>query len=376
MSGVLPPISVMEIVHSMEVGGMERVVMHLVRNMDRSRYRPIVVCIARKGDFALALEETDVPVLCLDKPPGVSLAAPRKLAGMIRDHQVRIVHMHNSGPFFTGTLASVLRRVPVRVYTDHARDFPDRWRVMMTERVLGRLIDRAVAVSEETRQNLIRYLSIPANKIQVIPNGVEAPQVPPDDDLAELRREFGAGPGDLLVVVIARLEAQKAIHRMIDAARIVHERLPHVRFLVVGGGNLEGQLREMIRDRNLEEVFHLAGWRLDATALLAAADVFALSSNWEGLPMSLLEAIALSKPAVCPNVGDVGKAILDGESGCLVKPNDAAALAETLIGLLTDPERMAAMGARARRLFDERFGAATMARQYEALFEEVLCRKA
>jgi glycosyltransferase involved in cell wall biosynthesis len=375
MTRVSSPVTVMEIVHSMEVGGMERVVANLARRMDPARFRPMVVCIARKGGFAPGLEADGFEVVSLDKPPGVDLGAALRLARLIRKRRIDVVHLHNSGPLFTGTLAAVLTRVPVRIYTDHARVFPDRRRVMWTETALVRGIDRVVAVSDETRANMIRYLHVPAERIVVIPNGVEAPPETTEAQRLAARAEFGIAADAPLVVAVARLQPQKAIDRLIEAAALVRERVPAARFLVVGGGALEADLRVLVRDRGLDGVFHLAGLRMDPHVFLAAADVFALSSDWEGMPMSLLEALALGKPTACPDVGDVAKAVRTGETGILVRPGDATALADALTELLADPAGARAMGARGRALFGECFDAATMTRRYTQLFEEVLCRK-
>lgn len=371
----MPPIGVMEIVHSLEIGGMERVVLNLVKHLDRERFRPLVVCIACLGDFAPLASELGVPVICLDKPPGVSLKAPINLAGLIKSENVRILHLHNSGPLFTGTLAGLLARAPVRVYTDHARKFPDRRRVMMTEAILLKLIDRVVAVSEETRKNLIKYLHASPDKVTVVPNGVSRPQPVSQQERAALRAKFRIPENAPLVSTVARLEPQKAIDRLIEAAVLVRRRVPDAHFLVAGGGSMFDELTAKVRVVQLENNFHLAGWRSDVAAVLATGDLFVLSSDWEGLPMTILEALALERPVVCPDVGDVGRAVIDGHNGRLTPPGDIPALAEAIGDLLLNPDAAREMGRRGSELFGDQFGAARMTRNYEKIFEEVLCRK-
>ncbi len=365
------PIGIAQIVHSLEIGGMERVAMYLATRVDRARFRPLVVCLTVRGDFADAIEAAGVEVVALGKGPGVDLRLPFRLARILRERNVRIVHAHNSGPWFTGGLARLIGGLDGAVVTDHSRPYPEKWTVRCVERVLAHAV-RVVSVSEDNRQLLHQHIGIPLAKIRVIPNGVEAPSPPSPERLADLRREFGIDGRDVIGVCVARLEAQKAHEVLIDAVKSVADRGVPLRVLCVGMGSREDELRALAAQKGVGDRVLFVGKRIDATDLLFLADLFVLSSDWEGLPMSVLEALGVGLPVVGTRVGDMELAVKDSVNGFLCPPRDWAALADALETLANDAERRRAMGAAGRDLFAREFHVDRMVERYAAIYEECL----
>ncbi|MDP8223575.1 MAG: glycosyltransferase [Candidatus Lernaella stagnicola] len=359
---------VAQVVHSLEVGGMERVASHLAMNMSAA-YRPIVVCLTVKGDFAPMLEEAGIEVVALDKQPGRDLTLPRRLARVFADRHVGIVHVHNSGPMFTGTCAGKLAGVKGIVVTDHSRKFPERRSVVITEYVLSRLVNAIVSVSDDNKRDLIEKMLWPARKITVIANGVAPVPEVTAAKRAELREEFGLREDEPVVLTVARLEPQKNLAVLVEAARRVRDRGVAGRFIVAGEGSERPKLEKLIAEYDLADRVTLAGWRLDSLSLYGIASVMALSSDWEGLPMSILEAMSAGLPVVSPGVGDVPKAVVNGENGFLIPPQNPDELAEALAGLLTDANQRAAFGEAGRSVWAARYSVGHMMGEYEAIYE-------
>jgi glycosyltransferase involved in cell wall biosynthesis len=346
---------------------MERVVAHLATHLS-PRYRPLVICLTVKGHFAPMLEGAGVEVIALGKREGKDLGLPRRLARLLRDRGIRVMHAHNSGPMFTGVLAAKLAGVRCAVVTDHCRAYPERPTVAAAEFVLARLADELVSVSEDNKRDLIEQLRWPAAKIRVIHNGVAA--VPELDEPAaqRLRAELGLEPPTPTVLTLARLEAQKNIPLLIDAAARLRRRGVGCRFLVAGDGAARPEIERAIAAHGLADSFTLLGWRLDAPALYRVADILALSSDWEGLPMCLLEAMSAGLPTAATDVGDVAKAIEHNRTGLLVPRGDADKLADALAALAVDAAKRRAFGAAAREVWQASFSVDHMVRRYEELY--------
>ncbi len=363
----MEPITVAQVVHSLEVGGMERVATHLAMHLS-PRFRSLVVCLTCAGHFAPALAAAGVEVLALGKKPGKDLHLPRRLARIFRERRVRVVHAHNSGPMFTGGVAAKLAGARRFIVTDHCRCYPERPTVVATEWLLARLADDLVSVSEENRRCLIENLHWPARKIRVIPNGVAAiPEISPDER-ARLRAEFGLRNGEAVALTVARLEKQKNIANLVEVARRLRERCAACKMVVAGEGSERPALERRIAAHGLGDNVLLAGWRLDAPALYRIADLTILPSDWEGLPMSVLEAMSAGLPVVATDVGDVHTAVAHGRSGLLVPAKAPGRLADAVAELLGDVDKRRAFGAAGQAIWRERYSVEHMVARYEELY--------
>ena len=366
-------VRVMEIANSLGFGGgMERVVFDTARLLDKSRFEVAVTgLMATPGDYPSLLAAQGIEVIVLGKEPGIDLALPARYARMLRARRIDVVHMHNSGPLFTGTIAALLARVPGRVYTEHGRRWPDRARTTRIERALLSRVSAVTAVSEASAANLRRYLRVPERKLRVVLNGIEDPAATPATPPPEL---FADLPGPTIGYV-GRMEHVKGVDVLLDATRLLAERFPTLRLLAVGDGTLEDDLTRRAADLGLGGVVRFTGLRTDVPAILRGLDALVLPSRSEGLPMTLLEAFGLSVPVVATRVGGVPELVVGGVTGLLCPPEDPAALADAIARLLASPDLRREIGARARRVFEERLDARRMIGAFEALFEEAASRR-
>jgi glycosyltransferase involved in cell wall biosynthesis len=226
-----------------------------------------------------------------------------------------------------------------------------------------------VAVSRSQVPDL-RGLGYRAERVRVIPNGL--PALRPTRNRAEVRRELGLGDDDVAAILVAVLRPEKRADRFVDAVSRAHSFDPRVRGLVVGGGPQLDEIRARAGAAGSGVI--VLGERTDVPDLIAAADIVCVTSDVEGLPMSVLEAMALARPIVATDVGGLREVILPGQTGSLVPATDTAAFTDEILDLASDPVRRAALGEEAFRRFHEQYTVERMVDGYVALFSDLLER--
>ncbi|MFN0097661.1 MAG: glycosyltransferase [Gemmatimonadaceae bacterium] len=361
---------VLHIVPDLGVGGLPRVAETLCRATDPARFDVRVLCLNFLGEIAQQLRSDGYAVYDLprDGVDGPDRFASRRVAALYRRERIDVVHTHNTQAFMHGGVAAMLAPGRRLIHTDHARAFPDRLRYYVIERILSTVAHRVVGVSEHTTENLHRYEWIPRRKLLTIPNGIESRLFEGDVDRNALRASLGVPLDAELLLLGARLEEQKGITYLLKAmARLLPARA-RLHFAVAGEGSLRESLEAEAVALGIRAHVHFVGVRLDMPKLLRAADLFVLPSNWEGLPMIVLEALAARCPIVATSVGGVPSAVRDGDTGYLVPPQDPGQLAQALARALDEPEERARRAQRGRALFDQAFSAEAMARRYESLY--------
>ncbi|MBL8997556.1 MAG: glycosyltransferase family 4 protein [Gemmatimonadetes bacterium] len=368
-------IRVLQVTHDLGVGGLPRVVETLCRSIDPERFDVSALCLNFGGELAEMLTADGFTVSVLEqaarKPDYLS---SWRVARFLRAGHFDVVHSHNTQPFLDAAIGTLLSDAGVLVHTDHARDFPDKLRYMVLEHLLSWRAFKVVGVSEHTTENLNRYEWIPRRKLATIPNGIDGRLFDRAIDRPAVRASLGVPEGAVVALFASRLEAQKDVPTLLDAFVLLRDRVPALHLVVAGQGSLRESLVARATALGIGDRVHFAGVRLDIPDVLRAADLFVLSSTWEGLPMVILEALAARCPIVSTAVGGVPSAIEDGVSGLLVPPRDPVRLAAGIERAARDPELRRRLAERGRAVFEERFSAAAMARRYEALYEEG-CRR-
>ena len=342
--------------------------------LDRSRFVPRICATRATSAGHPALEASGTPLLVLNRRSTASLGSWRPLLDLLRSERIDIVHAHKFGSNLWGSLLGRLTGVPVIIAHEHTWSFEgDRKRVLLDRHVIVRLANVVLAVSQQDRERMISIERLPPEKVVHLPNGVSPlPETPGVD----VRAEVGVTASAPLVVSVSVLRAQKALDVLVRAARLVHAALPEARFLFVGDGPERDALTALVRELALEDVVLLPGHRADVGNVLAAADVVASSSAFEGSPLALMEAIGAGKPVVATRVGGVSEIVRDGVEGLLVPAGDPASLADALVTLLRDGEQRARMGAAGRERQRAEFDINVMVRRLEAIYESFFARTA
>ena len=289
----------------------------------------------------------------------------------LRDRPVDIVHVHS--PYVAAWARLAILTLPARarpavVSTEHNAWSTFKAPTRLLNAWTARFDDATIAVSEETRTSM----SGPARaRCETLVHGVDVASLRAlRSERAAVRAELGVADSTVLVGTVANYHPKKDWPNLLRAACIVADADPAVRFLSVGQGPLQSQVETLHRELDLEGVVTLTGHRPDATRLMAACDVFALASQWEGLPVAVMEALALGLPIVATAVGGVAETFTDGVDARLVPPGDPAALADAILDVAHDESLRIKLAAAASAGAEE-FDAARAQRRIEEIYRTV-----
>jgi glycosyltransferase involved in cell wall biosynthesis len=368
-------IHIMQVTFGMNIGGMERVIMELCRYVDPAKYRLSICCISARGPLADRMESEGVQVVfCKNQSKFGKYFRGFELGRVFREQKVDLLHTHHMPAFIDSTLGALLARVPILINTDHCKQYPIEMRWQILEKGCSLVADAIVGVSAHTRDELIQYQRIAPSKLHVIRNGIDVTFTRPDTP-EDIRRELGLAPDDIVIGTAARLEPQKGLDLLIDAVPHIAKVLPKVRVVIVGGGSLEEELRQRAAALGVGARVIITGYRTDAVDVMRTFDLFVQTSIFEGMPMALLEAMALEKPIVASSVGGVPEVVEDGVTGTLLHDRAPEHLARAVLDFLVDPAVGRRVGAAGRARYEQHFTARAMVSQYEQLYHHFLAQK-
>jgi glycosyltransferase involved in cell wall biosynthesis len=361
-------------VRGSSIHGVSRLFSWWFARYDSSRFEVGLVGLKHPEPATRWLDEQGIPVHHL----GRGRFDPRILSDLValtRRRRARILHVHGYAAADFGRVAARLAGAKL-VLHEHFADPRMPGYQGLADRLLAPLTDRAIAVSRSTREFLVKERCVPAERVRLIWNGAPLAEFAPAgrERALAVRRELGL-PADAPVIgSIGRLNAQKGHRFLLDAAALLRARRPDVWTLIVGDGDLMDELRQQAARLGLDDRVVFAGHRTDVPDLLAALDVFCISSLYEGTPLALFEAMAAGSSIVSTAVDGCREIVEDESNGLLVPPADAAALAGALGRVLTDAALREALGRQALE-DSRRYDVKTCVQQMEALYEEVLREK-
>ena len=361
------------LITGLHIGGAEKAFLELMKCLDRARFEPIVGALVG-GELIPEFERLGVRVYDFRMRHRLDLRALLRLRRALRAERPDILHTRLIRADWAGRLVGRACRVPVIVSTvPMVEDARRRWPWNAVDRWTARTNQAIIALSDYVKQELIRVEKLDPEKFHVIPNGVvdEGWQEVGQD--RRIRELLGVPPGTRLAGVVSRLEApRKGHHIFLDAMARLAARYPDVHGVLIGDGPGRAALEQRARALGLAGRITFAGTQRDVKAWLAALDLFVLPSLHEGFPMAIVEAMAAGRPIIATAVAGVPDLVVDGETGRLVPPGDAVALAAALEKLLDDPVCARRFGAAARRRYEERFEMRQVACRIEALYEQLL----
>lgn len=376
------PQRVCMVVNNLDVGGLEKVVISLLQNLDRGRVQPSLICLNGPGKL---FDEVQLPAqdtLVLNKrqrklgPVSVDVDSLMAIRRFLKRREIQLVHAHNAAPLiYAGLARHSLRPRPAMLYSEHNQIYSASDSARKKFKLYVRLADQIVAVSHDLERTL-QQVGVP-RPVQVIHNGIDGARFSLVDG-GRVRAELGAGPDDFLVGTGVVLSKQKGIEYLIQAARSVLAQTADIpslagrkiRFVVAGDGPLRQALEASAQD--LGDRFSFLGYRGDMPDFISALDLYVLPSLWEGLPLALCEALAMGKPVLCTSVGGNPEVILDGENGFVVPPKDPPALAAAILKAAAEPDRLARLQAKNRERFEHGFSVRAMVDAHHRLFDRML----
>lgn len=351
------------------MGGQEFRVLSEAREMSRRGHQVVIAAPGNSQLVRLALHE-GIP--CESIPVGFSgwgCLLPTFLK-LIEKHQIQIIHTHGSQDSWMAALAGRFSSYqPVIVRTRH-KSTPVS--ASFRHALLYRWLPHAVTTTgEAVRQQLIDHNGLDPAAVFSIPTGVDMQRFQSGFPNGAFKQGLGIQSGQPVVGTVSFLRSEKGMDVLIDAMCLLKKKFPLVCCLMVGAGPERQKLFDQIRERNLEETVVLTGFREDIPELLKVMDVFVLPSLEEGMPQSLLQAMAMERPVVASSVGGVPEVIRNGETGLLVQPRDPVALAHQIAWLLREPGQGKAMGQAGRQLIVCHYSVESMVTKTEALYSSL-----
>lgn len=360
-------------------GGAQETVLHSARGLIEEGWRVLIICGPDnrhdEGDLTTEAENLGATVLNLRslhrRPSPMDLVALASMVVLLRRVKPHVVHTHSSKAGLLGRVAAFVARVPVIVHTVHGWSYNDQMRpivrgvVIRGERWLSRITDTLVVVSAADEVHG-RQVGITRTRYRLIRSGV---------DLQDFRGSVRRKHSPPCVGTVTRYAEQKDLRTFVRSAEMLLRSHPEVTYRMVGAGPLLEQLRLEVKERSLEDRISCDGPTRDVPGVMSKMSVFVLTSLWEGLPRTLLEATAAGLPIVSTDLPGVRELIEHEVSGLLVPTRSPEAVALAVARLLDDPDAAAAMVAAARARLDG-FDVKTMVRETVLLYDELLATAA
>lgn len=382
------PIHVMHVIARLNVGGPALQVILLTTRMVPPAFVSTLVCGRvgpHEGDMAYLAEAQGitpvyVPELGRELSPLRDIITLFKLWRLMRQMRPDVVHTHTAKAGFVGRVAAWLARVPVRVHTFHGHVFHGYFGPRKTaffqalERLTARLTDRLIAVSPLLKEELATtYRIAPSQKIAVAPEGPDLSRyLQTPRHLGTFRSQFGLPPAAPLIGIVGRLVPIKNHALFLQAAQRVRQSLPEAHFVIIGDGELREALSVQAQALSLAESVTFTGFLRDLCPVYSDLDLVVISSNNEGTPVSIIEALAAGVPVVSTAVGGVPDLLDGGRFGTLVPPGDADALAGAMLAALNSPPTD--QDDRRQRVA-EQFGIDRLVADLSTLYRDLLARK-
>ena len=391
MGSDFEPIRVLHVIARLNIGGTASHVILLTQLLSTPRFAPLLVAgqvSPAEGDMSyLAAEKGVTPYIIPELGREIrwqdDVIVLWKFYRLMRAQRPTIVHTHTAKAGLLGRVAAKLAGVPIIVHTFHGHVFHSYFSPRKTqlflwlERLLGKLTDAIITVSPQQRAEILAYGIGAPDKVRAIDLGLELEQfVDRRGPRGKFRQELGIGADVPLIGIVARLVPVKGHAYFLAAAQQVLAQFADAEFVIIGDGELRGALEQQADVSGIRPHVHFTGFRRDLADIYADLDVVVLSSLNEGLPVSLIEAMAAGKPVVAAQVGGVRDLVAHEKTGLLVPPKDSLALAQGISRMLSLPlQARVAMGQAGRASVYPKYQINTLVENVEALYEELLARK-
>jgi len=362
------PIRVLHLVPVFDVGGMEVGVTKLVNGTNLDRVRADVCSFTPVGRFRERLAP-HVRLFELERRSAFDGRLVNQLRRLLARERFDVVHTHHWGTLCEGWAAARLARVPHIVHGEHGT-MESRPRNLKVQRFVWGRVDRVLSVSERLADRMARDVGFPRERIHTIRNGLDLAQWGAGDR-ARTRAALGATADDVLVLAVGRLVPVKNHALLLSAFAQARKNVTRGRLLIAGDGSLKTELEARIRSLGMEGDVTMLGERRDIPDLLAACDVFVLSSDSEGMSNTIIEAMAAGRPVIATDVGGNPELVADGDTGLLVDRGNADAMASAMVALASDAALRERMGTAGRERACRDFGVTRMLQDYERMYLDV-----
>lgn len=366
------PVRVMFVTPCFGFGGLERVIIDIVTNIDRSRFIPsFCTLMVPDPDMFRNIEQLGLPCTILDKGEGFNYSLVFRLARLLKSERIDLVNSHDIGATLYAAPAALLAGIGRVLHTDHSQILTRKRYADFYRRVLRWMVTHNIAVSQDLADFLVSECRVRPAKVSMIPNGIDVQRFAEVGDVTGLRNKLGIADHKQIIGTIGRLMEQKGTEHLVRAYALLARKNPDAVLVIVGDGELRGSLERLARDLGVDDGVVFTGIREDVPELLHLFDIFVLPSLWEGQPITIMEAMAAGKPVVATSVGGNAEILRQGDLGVLVPARDPGALSDAIERLLKDRAMARQLGERARSHAASDLTSAVMTRRHEQIFESL-----
>ena len=354
---------VVHLIPSLEVGGMERLVADLA--VERSSGKTSILCLNKLGTLGEQIAN-NVAIEVLEIPSNI-ITATWAVYKVLKKHQPDIIHCHNLQAHFFGGLCALLLPNTKVVLTKHGQHIPTSG---FTSKINKLTLQKSkiIGVSADITQLMQKWITKNNQPIEYIANGIS---LTPYKDLKSketAKEALGIKPSTFCIGIVARLSPPKDHLLLIEAIAVLSATYPNIKLLIVGDGPLRSTIETYITSNHYEDLVSMLGERKDIANILNALDLFALTSSSEGIPMTILEAMAASLPVIATNVGGIPQIVIDGETGFLVTNKQKKELSDAIERLIVDRNLHTTFGANGRTLLEKNYSIKQTMEKYEAIY--------
>lgn len=361
---------------ALSFGGEQKQISKAISHLDKERFQLLICCIRPHGYVEPGIKDSGTEIIGLGIQGRYNvIGAVKGLCRVIKQNNIDLIHMGIFGSEFAGIIASILTRVPVvavltttydvkeRLATSTANRLSSRlkwWVICGGHAVLSRMAKvRYIAYSTAIKTSAVKNLHLPERRIEIVPLGIDPRDFddskPAPEPLGQLRDDLGIDGAYPVLLNVARLASVKGQRELIETMPRVLEYLPKARLLIAGDGPLQDELGHLKDRLGLQKHVFLMGRRDDIADLLKVSDIFVFTSYYEGLPNTVVEAMAAGKPAVAFDIPALREVIEDRQSGLLVKGRDKRLFADAIIEVAEQKRLAAKMGERGRQIATNRY---------------------
>lgn len=368
---------ILHLITRLPIGGAERMLLGVLRNLDTTRFESTVCCIQDRGELAEEVESLGIQVhaLGLMARGGFDRRVVPALRRLMRELEVELVHSHLYHANLYGRLAAWREGIPViaSVHNTYSRR---KWHRHLINHLLARMSFRITAGSADVERDILVHDRVAPEKLVRLPNCIDLDRVSTSLSPAVAKQRLGFGAADLVIGTVGRMEEQKGHAFLLDAfARLRH--MPDVpssslRLLIVGDGRLKSATEQQAARLDIADACRFPGSIKDLADIYRAIDIFVMPSMWEGLSLAMLEAMAAGLPMIATDVGGARDVLGEGLRGMLAPAGDAEALAMAMRDLLIDTGRRVATADSGCRHVRENYSVAALSRQLAELYAAAL----
>ncbi|MDG1734058.1 MAG: glycosyltransferase [Thalassotalea sp.] len=365
-------IKVLHVTFDMRIGGTEQVIKNIIQGSDKNKLDMSVLCIESPlGPFAQELLDDGIVFHQLNRKPRFDYSLIKSIRSIIKTNQIDILHCHQYTPWVYGALAAAFSNTKV-IFTEHGRFYPDSSSLKrkLINPILNLFTNKITTISKATKQALIDYEFLPANKIDVIYNGIKPLEVN-QEEVKQLRKQLNIDDETFTLGTVARLDPIKNHKMMLNAFKLILAKQPNTKLIIVGDGEEKENIESLITELNIKDEVILTGFIQQPKNYIALMDVYLLSSFSEGTSMTLLEAMSLGKPCVVTDVGGNPEVIFHKHNGMICDNDNSLAFSNSIIKIPNDNLFYKHIQLNAKVIFDEKFINSKMLKSYQKLYFKV-----